>query len=139
MIFKKLNSLRTKNVNISDYLVDWDGESFSKPHITVRNFLREYWINKTVLEEFQIPGSKLRIDIFNVSDWIAVEVSPEGIHTKYTEFMHKTGHGFLRSIKRDMLKRDWCKNNEISLVELDDSDIKNLSEELFRDKFGISL
>ena len=135
----KFLSLKGKvyNVNITDYLIRWD-RVVSKPQKAVKDFLYKYWKNDVVLEEFRCPGSLLRIDIFNASKRIAVEVSPAQ-HTSYNEFFHKGNRAnYLASLKRDMQKAEFCKVNNIILVEIFDED-GPINKKFFKDKYDIDL
>lgn len=138
MKFKKIDSNTEVSVNTSDYRIDWDRE-VSKPQKKVKDFVRQYWSHLNVLEEFRIPGSKLRIDLINLTDMVAIEVSPAQ-HFSYNAFLHKGDKlKFLSGIKRDCSKKNWCEKNGFNYVEITDEDLKNLSVELFEEKFGVIL
>jgi hypothetical protein len=137
MEFKSLKSKQLQNINISKHLINWDSGG-SSPHLKSKIFLSKYWRYDVVLEEFPLPGSRLRIDILNISKRIAVEVSPDATHNKYTEFFHGTRNGFLGSVKRDFDKAKWCDDNDILLIEFDDEFLKNMSAARFLEKFGMA-
>lgn len=126
------------SVNFSKYKINWD-YSRSKVQQKVQNFLKPYWKFDTVLAEYRVPRSLLRLDIFNCTKGIIVEVSPEDHHGKYNEFFHKNRANYKRSIDRDMQKIDWAKRNNLQLIELNYSDVDNLSREYVKTKFGIDL
>lgn len=138
MQFKKLKSNKKINVNILKYKVDWD-HKVSAPQLKVKEFLFPYWKDNTVLEEFIIPGSLLRLDLININQSIVIEVSPERTHTRYNKFMHGSLTGYLRVIKADLEKEKWAKDHFKHVVTLIDEDIENLSIKLFREKFKIEL
>jgi len=138
MKLTKLNSKKLISVPVYDN-INWDKQIASKPQFLVKSFLRKYWEYDPVTEEFFIPGSKLRIDLFNIRLKIAVEISPIKVHCQYNPWMHKSRFGFLDKVKKDEQKRNWCNVNNIRLVELYDDDIKNLSWELFHVKYNIDL
>lgn len=117
------------SVNPGQYIIDWDMK-VSKPQKKVSDFLRPYWEFDLVLQEFRIPGSLLRIDLFNVTKKIIIEVSPDELHSNYNPFLHKDRAGFLKKLKADNQKMDWADRNNLLFVELTSSDIKNLSVEL---------
>lgn len=129
------------NVNISEYLIDWNKtKGVSKPQLKVQNFLKPYWSAHCIVTELRIPSSLLRIDITNISLHIAIEISPAATHTEYNEFFHQSRAGYLATIKRDIQKREYIEEClKWKFVELDDNDISNLSKELFADKFDIHL
>lgn len=81
----------------------------------------------------------MRLDFLNVSSSVAIEVSPASTHTMYNPFMHGSLSGYRNSLKRDILKEQWCAINEFTLVTLVDEDIANLSVELFLENFGVTL
>mgnify|MGYP001617861671 CR=1 FL=1 len=139
MLFKTLNG-RERNVSVNRYRVDWEREKeVSGPQGKVKKFLRPYWEGKMVLEEFRVPSTRLRLDLYDVSDGIVVEVSPAATHTMYNPFMHGSLSGYRNTIKRDLLKEDWCRLNGLTLVTLIDEDIANLSAALFLERFGVTL
>ena len=142
MKFKKLNSSFEVNVNTAKYAIDW-AKAVSKPQQAAKNFLHPYWKYDNVLEEFLIPGSKLRIDLLNltkIEDYsgVAIEISPESSHS-FNPFFHKSRVSrFLASVKRDLGKMEWVKENGFLYVCLNEADLKNLSVEMFLSK-GLSL
>jgi hypothetical protein len=117
--------------------MDWS-RKVSAPQKKVSDFLLPYWSGDIVLLEFRIPGSLLRIDILNISKKIAIEVSPDSIHRNFNPFMHKNRSEFLKKLKSDQDKINWCEKSGIFMVELVDSDIETLSVETFSVK-GIEL
>lgn len=138
MRFKQPNSDKYINVDIAKYRIDWD-RVVSKPQKAVKDFLRRYWKGKIILEEFRMPGAKMRFDIVNMNDHIIVEVSPKKVHGEFNKFFHRTKLGYAKSIKRDLSKFDWAEENGFTLVEVFDEDIAVLSREWFREKYGVEL
>lgn len=118
--------------------IDWN-KAVSKPQKETKDFLFPYWKYDRVVEEFRIPGSLLRIDLFNTSKRIAIEVSPDEYHVEYNEWLHKDRSKFLAKKKGEEDKRGWCNKNNIKLIELYNSDLKDLSVKNIETKFGISL
>ncbi len=135
MKFYKLNSNREVNVPLQKYRIDWDKQVGSKLQKKVKDFLYPYWVDCECLEEFRLPGSLLRLDLVNLTRKVIVEVSPEAVHGAYNKFFHKTRGRYLKSIGRDFQKVTWAERNGFQLIELIDDDIKNLSRELFLEKF----
>jgi hypothetical protein len=123
---------------VSKSSIEWDRQ-VSKPQLLVKNFLFPFWKRDNVIEEFLIPGTRLRIDLFNLTKLIAIEVNPDAYHVNYNNFLHKSRTNFLEKIKADEKKRLWCEKNNIELAELYDEDIENLSTELFTTKYNITL
>lgn len=139
MTFKTLHG-RERELPINKYRINWEPKKeISGPQGKLKAFLRPYWERKMVLEEARIPGSRMRLDLWNIPDGLVVEVSPAAIHTMYNAFMHGSLSGYRATIKRDMLKEQWCALNGLTLVTLIDEDIDNLSAALFLERFGITL
>jgi hypothetical protein len=137
----KLTTLRgneKKSTKLTPYNIDWTGKKVSNPQQKTKDFLFPFFKHDHVLEEFVIPGSRLRIDLFNVSRKIIIEVSPKQ-HFEYSSFLHGSRINFKDQVKRDDQKRLWAEKNELRFVELIEIDLKNLTSELFEIKFGITL
>ncbi len=136
MVFRTLNG-RERDVNISQYRVDWD-HHVSKPQKAVKDFLRPYWNGGIVLEEFRIPGCKLRVDLLRMDGPkpIMVEVSPESSHS-FNKFFHGSFAGFQRSLKHDFAKRDWAIESDYIYIELTEADFP-LTTDTFA-QWGVSL
>lgn len=142
MKFKKLNSDKEININISKYLIDWK-RKVSGPQKLVKDCLYPYWKTHVVLEEFVIPGSLHRLDLFNITNHIIVEVSPSETHTKFNKFFHGSRAGFINVMRRDENKRKWAEDNHFALVEVYSDDLKEFEKgrvkEWFLDKYQIYL
>lgn len=138
MKFTKLNSDKIVNVNIFEYKLDFDNIIGSRPEIKVKTFLKPYWSGDLVLQEFIIPGSRLRIDIVNINKMIVVEVSPASTHS-FNKFFHKNVAVFAGRLKKEIFKQEWCINNGFNYVELGDEELANLTKKMFKEKFDISL
>ena len=80
-----------------------------------------------------------KIDLFNFSKRIAVEVSPDEYHNSFNKWLHKDRQKFLSKIKVDELKKEWCIKNSIELIELFNEDINKLSVDYFEKKYNILL
>ena len=112
------------------YLIDWDSSSKSKFQKNVKSFLKEYWSNHVVFEEFPVVGTRLSLDFFNANKHIAIEVQGDQ-HTKYVPFFHgKYKNNYLQQLKRDHQKQQFCELNNIKLVEIYSSDI--IDADLFK-------
>ncbi len=130
---------KTVSKNVSQYVIDWDGQSLSKIQFKTKQFLKQYWKNHVVYEEFPVYGSRLKVDILNATKKIAVEVhGPQ--HSSYSKFFHGESRlNYLKSIKRDVQKEKWLELNGIFLVEVYDFEVNQLSEQFFKQKFNITL
>jgi len=130
---------RLKKKNVSSYLIDWDGKSRSKIQFSTKQFLKQYWKTNIVYEEFPVYGSLLKVDILNVTRKIAVEVNGKQ-HDSFNSFFHSNSRvKYLESIKRDVIKRNWLEKNGFTVIEIEENEIKKLSESFFSKKFGILL
>lgn len=125
------------NVNITEYLIDWD-HVVSKPQKKVKDFLRKYWSGHVVCEELRIPGSLYRIDIINFTRRIVVEVSPSGSHS-FNKFFHQNRFRFGASLERERKKAEWIESAGCKFVEIFEDDMDQLSSEWFKSKYAIEL
>jgi len=143
MKFLKFNSKKEVNVNVSKYLIDWDDKQCSNPEWVVKQFLKPFWKNHVVCSEFRLPGSLNRLDYINLSlkPKLAIEVSPESTHARYNEFMHGSRAGYRKRIRVDLEKEEWCIQNGIRMITLEDEDFKseNLNKVYFKEKFDLDL
>lgn len=137
MLLTKLKGSQTINI-VPRSNIDWD-KKVSIPQLVVKQFLFQFWKNDQVAEEFFIPGSKLRLDLFNFTKKIAIEVSPDSYHLGYNNWLHKSRINYADKVKKDEEKRIWCETNKIELIELHNEDIKALSKEYILKEYGISL
>ncbi len=136
MIFKTLIGSTKRVKKPKNYMVKWDKPSRSKMQFEVKNFIKNYWFNDIVFEEFPIVGTRMSLDLYNGNKNIAIEVQGEQ-HLKYTPFFHgKSKTTFLSQIRRDNDKQEFCKLNKIKLVEVYPKD--ELSVDLIK-TFGVIL
>lgn len=123
MIFLTLRG-QERDIPTKQYRIDWDPvREVSSWQAATKAFLRPYWENDIVFEEFRIPGAgKLRVDILNVNKAVVVEVSPESSHS-YNAFFHGGSlNRFKDALKRDIKKREWAVKSKFAFVELTDTD-----------------
>jgi hypothetical protein len=136
MRFKTLTGATRTVKKAKNYLIDWDGSSRSKIQYNAKQFLKKYWSNHIVFEEFPVAGTKLSLDFYNANKKIAVEVQGKQ-HTKYVPFFHgKNKINYINQLKRDQDKLKFCELNDIQLVEIYDGD--EITEKLF-ETFGVIL
>ncbi len=138
--FKTLTG-RERTVSVAPYLIDWEPvKDVSQPTARVKAFLRPFWQHDTVCQEAPVAGSRMRLDLYNVSRSIVVEVSPKGSHA-YNPFFHRGSVAVYRqALKREMDKERWCTLNQLTLCELVEEDLaEGLSAELFARRFGVTL
>tara|TARA_B110000305_G_scaffold211173_1_gene245392 strand:+ start:2904 stop:3314 length:411 start_codon:yes stop_codon:yes gene_type:complete len=136
MIFKTLVGSKKRVKKPKNYMVKWEKPSRSKMQFGVKEFVKNYWFNDVVFEEFPIVGTRMSLDLYNANKNIAIEVQGAQ-HLKYTPFFHgKSKTTFLSQIRRDNDKEEFCKLNNIKLVEVYPED--KLSVDLFK-SFGVIL
>lgn len=136
MRFKTLTGATRTVKKAKNFLIDWDGSSRSKIQYNTKQFLKKYWSNHIVFEEFPVAGTKLSLDFYNANKKIAVEVQGKQ-HTKYVPFFHgKNKINYINQLKRDQDKLKFCELNDIQLVEIYDGE--EVTEKLF-ETFGVIL
>ena len=136
MRFKTLMGATRTVKKAKKYLIDWDGKSRSKIQYNAKQFLKKYWSNHIVFEEFPVAGSRLSLDFYNANKKIAIEVQG-GQHTKYVPFFHgKNKINYINQLRRDQDKLNFCELNDIQLIEIYDGD--EVNEKLF-ESFGVIL
>jgi len=137
--------MRLKNIhgklvykNVKSKLIDWRGKSRSKIQRKVKLFLKDYWENCIVYEEFPVYGSRMTVDIFNATKKIAIEVKGKQ-HNEFNKFFHKNKLNYLYSMERDLNKKKWLEDNDIQLVEVLENEVEGLKESFLYEKYGIKL
>ncbi len=139
MKLTKLHGDNLVNYSIKQYIINWD-RKVSGPQKQVKDFLKKYWENHIVCEEFRILGQGLlRLDLINFTKKIVIEVSPRKIHVDFNKFMHGGRGGFLKKLKSDADKMFWSEKNGFKFIELYDEDLENLSVKYLKEKFDLDL
>ena len=130
---------KLQNRKVSKYLIKWNGKSRSKIQFKTKRFLKPYWKNQIVYEEFPVYGSRMHVDILNATKKIAIEVNgPQ--HSNFNKFFHGGSRlKYLESIKRDVAKANWLESNDFTLIEIEENEIGLLSLEFFKKNFNIIL
>ena len=130
---------RLQNRNVTKYLMKWNKGSRTKIQTAVKKFLKPYWKDQVVYEEFPVYGTRLKVDILNATKKIAIEVQGRQ-HTEFNKFFHNNSRlEYLKSIKRDVQKRNWLEANDFKVIEIDETEITSLSKTFFERKFKIGL
>ena len=123
---------------MAKYAVKWDGKCRSIIQFKTKQFLKPFWQNHVVFEEFPVYGTQLKVDILNATLKIAVEVNgPQ--HDEFHYFHNNSPFCYLTAIKNDMKKSEWLAKNGYTLVEINHDEVAKLSREFFKEKFGITL
>ena len=124
---------------VSKYLIKWNKKSRSKIQFKVKQFLKPYWENQIVYEEFPVYGSRMTVDIVNATKRVAIEVQGRQ-HSEFNKFFHKnSASNYLNSIKRDVQKRGWLELNNFKILEIEQEDIGKLSAEYIEKTFNVSI
>ena len=130
---------RLQYKNVEKYRVDWEAKCMSKIQFQVKTFLKKYWENHIVYEEFPVYGTRLKVDILNASNRIAIEVQGKQ-HEQFNKHFHNNSRlKYLQSIKRDVKKSQWLEKNDFILVEIMQDEVPSLNEKFFLDKYDITL
>jgi len=62
-------------------------------------------------------GQRLFFDFFIKELWVAVEVQGRQ-HTEFVKHFHGDRDGFIKSKRRDNLKREYCETAEVDLIAI---------------------
>ena len=124
MEFLSLSNKKQKCKNLKRYIIDWDCKSRSKFQTEVKSFIKNYWSNNVVFEEFPIVGTRLTLDFYNANKKVAIEVQGRQ-HTGFVKFFHSNRMNFLHQLNRDKKKERFCKLNDIILVTIYENDTIN--------------
>ena len=119
--------------NPHKYKIKWNGKSRSKFQRTVKTFLYPYWRYDAVFADFRVLGTQLTLDFYNHTRKIAIEVQGAQ-HLEFVKHFHKTRANFLRQIRRDDKKMDFCNINDIEFLQIYPDD--KLSQEYFENLLG---
>jgi Protein of unknown function (DUF559) len=126
-------------INPKKYLIDWENDGSSKPEICFRDLIYPYWKNYIILFQFRIPGSRLRIDFFNLNKKLIVEIDGSQ-HDKFNKHFHNNSrNNYLNSIKRDLDKEKWCEENNIKVLRLNEQDLFNFSISYVEKNYNINI
>jgi len=130
---------RLQNRSVSKYLINWDGKSRSKLQMRAKHLFKPLWIAHVVYEEFPVYGTRMKVDFLNATIKVAVEVNgPQ--HSSFNKFFHGNSRAkYLASIKRDWEKAEWLEKNGYKLIELEESDLEDLSKKYIEDTFKIKI
>ena len=128
-----------RNKAVSKYIIDWDEPSRSKLQFRAKKFFEPYWSAHIVYEEFPVYGSRMRLDFFNATYKVAVEINGQQ-HSKYNPFFHNgSRNNFLTSIRRDSSKRKWAELNDFLFIEIEYDEVDSLTTEWFEEKYDLIL
>lgn len=130
---------RLVNKSVSKYRVDWEGKCRSNIQFEVKQFFKTFWYGQICYEEFPVYGTRMKVDLINMTKRIAVETQGAQ-HESFNKFFHNNSRAnYLRSITRDYDKIVWLENNNFKILEIFEADLASLSKEYIFDKFEISI
>ena len=130
---------RLVNRSVTKYKIDWDAECRSKFQFEVKQFFKTYWYGQICYEEFPVYGSRMKVDLINMTKRIAVEAQGAQ-HDQFNKFFHGNSRAkYLRSITRDYQKRQWLEKNNFTVLEIVPEDMTSLSKRYIREKFDINI
>lgn len=135
----RLNSKKEILLKINKYRIDWQNDGNSSLERRFRDLIYPFWKNHIVLFQCTIPGSLLKIDFLNCNKRLAVETQGRQ-HNAFNPFFHNNSRAnYLKGIKNDLKKQKWLEDNNIQLLELEESDLDNFSPKYIQNKFNINI
>jgi hypothetical protein len=130
---------RLRYKSVQKYRIKWDAECRSNFQYEVKQFFKNYWRGQICYEEFPVYGTRMKVDLINMTKRIAVEVQGAQ-HESFNKFFHNNSRSnYLSSIKRDYDKRIWLENNDFKVLEIIEEDLASLSKAYIEEKFQISI
>jgi len=125
--------------NVSKYRIKWEKQCRSNIQFEVKQFFKPYWANHICYEEFPVYGTRMKVDMINMTKRIAVEVQGAQ-HESFNKFFHGNSRAnYLKSIKRDYHKALWLESNNFKILEITEEDIASLSREYLSEKFSVNI
>ena len=130
---------RLINKSVTKYRIKWDGECRSNFQYEVKQFFKKFWYGQICYEEFPVYGTRMKVDLINMTKRIAVEVQGAQ-HEQFNKFFHNNSRAnYLKSITRDHDKIVWLENNNFKILEVFEADLASLSKKYIFDKFEVSI
>lgn len=98
----------------------YDTRNRSQLHLMARKLLYELFPTIPILEEVPVQIIKGTTQYFDFYlNTIKLVVEPHGAqHYKFNTLFHVNAHDFIRQRKLDQQKREWCKLNGLTYIEL---------------------
>ena len=137
----KLYNIKGKLVNksVTKYRINWDASCRSNFQYEVKQFFKKFWYGQICYEEFPVYGTRMKVDLINMTKRIAVEVQGAQ-HESFNKFFHNNSRAnYLKSITRDHDKIVWLENNNFKILEIFETDLASLSKKYIFDKFEVSI
>ena len=91
---------RLVNKSVTKYRINWEADCRSKFQYEVKQFFKTFWYGQICYEEFPVYGTRMKVDLINMTKRIAVE-SHGAQHESFNKFFHNNSRAnYLRSITR---------------------------------------
>ena len=130
---------RLVNKSVTKYRFIWEADCRSKFQYEVKQFFKTFWYGQICYEEFPVYGTRMKVDLINMTKRIAVE-SHGAQHESFNKFFHNNSRAnYLRSITRDYDKIVWLENNDFKVLEIFEEDLASLSKKYIMEKFEVSI
>ena len=105
----------------------------SAGQIRIFSMIKKIYSKYTILWEQPIKSLNARLDILVKELGIAIEV--DGVqHTEFNMFFHRDASGYIKSMKADEAKNDFCEMNGIKLVRLNYKDSLQITLDRLEDR-----
>ena len=103
----------------------------SKGEERLLSLLRETFPFTRIIEQYYVyyAGQKLYFDFYLPAYSLVIEFQGNQ-HYEFVEFFHQDNDGWRLHKKRDMLKKDWVFENEMNLLEINDTNFPGDVNEL---------
>ena len=130
---------RLVNKSVTKYRINWEADCRSKFQYEVKQFFKTFWYGQICYEEYPVYGTRMKVDLINMTKRIAVE-SHGAQHESFNKFFHNNSRAnYLRSITRDYDKIVWLENNDFKVLEIFEEDLASLSKKYIMEKFEVSI
>ena len=130
---------RLVNKSVTKYRIKWDADCRSNFQYEVKQFFKKFWYGQICYEEFPGYGTRMKVDLINMTKRIAVEAQGAQ-HEEFNKFFHNNSRAnYLKSITRDHDKIVWLENNNFKILEIFEADLASLSKKYIFDKFEVSI
>ena len=64
---------RLVNKSVTKYRINWEADCISKFQYEVKQFFKTFWYGQICYEEFTVYGTRMKVDLINMTKRIAVE------------------------------------------------------------------
>ena len=103
----------------SKYLIKSKDKCASGFQYEMGQYIKKKYNGFCIYEEFNIPGTKFKLDFYIPKLSLAFEVQGAQ-HFKFTKCFHRTKENFIRQKNNDEIKLKWCQKNGIFLQYIDE-------------------